>query len=231
MQYIFQFVKNSFWVKEFILAREFGLNSNSNWCFHAVNCPGCREPGGLLGKTGSLCPSAGCKPDPWPGLHPARPAGAPSRPPTPSPELPGTLHQERRASGAQTPSVSQWGLQAQRATSWIPVFRRCWGGGGAYVLEPVRGRWVFPAWPATRLQGSGWVFMVQVKACLQTDNHIQTNRTRSQQPSGSTVSPSYCRRRPWVGVQERAGPRLVPRGQVDFVRDLRWRWEHKVLIC
>ena len=236
MQYIFQFVKNSFWVEEFILAREFGLNSNSNWCFHAVNCLGCREPGGLLGKTAVSAHQQAAS------LTPSQAPALPHRPP-PSHQPPAPRSQARctRSRGPVERRLPQCHrrqreLQPQMArvawaASWILGLPETLGWGDAYVPEPVCGRWVFPAWPVTRPQGSGWEFMVQVKACLQTDDHIQTNKTRSQQPPSSTVSPSYCRCWPWVGVQDWAGPRLVPRGQADFVIDPRWRWEHKVLKC
>lgn len=96
-------------------------------CSKTPGLSGARWPSGKDGQ--SLCPSAGCSLTPGPGLHP-RP-GWPAPPPHPPLALSSQarLHQERRASGAQTPLVSQWGLQAQRATSWIPVFWRCWGGG------------------------------------------------------------------------------------------------------
>ena len=34
---------------------------------------------------------------------------------------------------------------------------------------------------------------------------------------------------PRGGIQEPAGPRSVPRGQVGFIRDPRWRWTHRAL--
>lgn len=195
-------------------------------CSKLPGLPGARWPSGKDGQSLHIS-----RLQAWP---PARHLPRPTGPRAPKHAAPGAEGQWSRDSlsvtdcnGSCNPRQAGW----HWAASWILGLPETLGWGDAYVPEPVCGRWVFPAWPVTRPQGSGWVFMVQVKACLQTDDHIQTNKTRSQQPSGSTVSPSYCRRWPWVGVQERAGPRLVPRGQADFVRDPRWRWEHKVLKC